>query len=129
MLERVSGLRFNEDFFCGYSPERINPGDKQHRLTRITYVTPETAETMDELYAPIVTAGRHKAVTTQEGETAGGFPSGRSALPCIGLAQNCRRICAVMPKAWTLPEKRASARTEAFSCLAAPIWPGFSTLR
>ena len=74
VLERVSGLQFNEDFFCGYSPERINPGDKQHRLTTITKVTsgstPETAETVDALYALIVTAGTHKASSIRVAEAA-----------------------------------------------------------
>ena len=65
VLERVSGLKFNQDFFCGYSPERINPGDKQHRLPAIRKVTagstPEVAELVDEVYASIVTAGTFKA--------------------------------------------------------------------
>lgn len=74
VLERVSGLTFNEDFFCGYSPERINPGDKQHRLTNITKVTagstPETADIVDALYASIVTAGTHKAASIRVAEAA-----------------------------------------------------------
>ncbi|WP_417808826.1 Vi polysaccharide biosynthesis UDP-N-acetylglucosamine C-6 dehydrogenase TviB [Thioclava sp.] len=74
VLERVSGLKFNEDFFCGYSPERINPGDKEHRLTTITKVTagstPETAETVDALYASIVTAGTFKAESIRVAEAA-----------------------------------------------------------
>jgi len=74
VLERISGLKFNEDFFCGYSPERINPGDKLHRLTTITKVTsgstPETAETVDALYASIVTAGTHKADSIRVAEAA-----------------------------------------------------------
>lgn len=74
VLERVSGLTFNVDFFCGYSPERINPGDKLHRLTTITKVTagstPETADTVDELYASIVTAGTHKADSIRVAEAA-----------------------------------------------------------
>jgi len=65
VLERESGLRFNQDFFCGYSPERINPGDKQHRVTDIVKVTsgstPEIADRVDALYASIITAGTHKA--------------------------------------------------------------------
>jgi UDP-N-acetyl-D-galactosamine dehydrogenase len=64
-IERVSGLRFNTDFFAGYSPERINPGDKINTLTKIKKVTsgstPETAEKVDALYASIITAGTHKA--------------------------------------------------------------------
>lgn len=74
ILERVSGLTFNTDFFVGYSPERINPGDKQHRLSTITKVTagstPETAETVDALYAAIVTAGTHKAPSIRVAEAA-----------------------------------------------------------
>src|ERR1041385_6517790 len=61
VLEQVSGLKFNKDFFCGYSPERINPGDKQHRLTNIKKVTsgstPEVADKVDALYRRIVTVG------------------------------------------------------------------------
>src|SRR5690554_4620166 len=65
ILEQVSGLKFNVDFFCGYSPERINPGDKQHRVTTIMKVTsgstPAAADFVDVLYASIITAGTHKA--------------------------------------------------------------------
>lgn len=74
VLERVSGLRFNVDFFCGYSPERINPGDKAHRLSTICKVTagstPETAETVDALYASIITAGTWKAESIRIAEAA-----------------------------------------------------------
>lgn len=74
VLERVSGLRFNQDFFCGYSPERINPGDKLHRLTTIRKVTagsnPETAETVDALYAGIIEAGTYKAESIRVAEAA-----------------------------------------------------------
>jgi UDP-N-acetyl-D-galactosamine dehydrogenase len=74
VLERVSGLRFNVDFFAGYSPERINPGDKAHRLTTIRKVTagstPETAHTVDALYASIVTAGTWKAESIRVAEAA-----------------------------------------------------------
>ncbi|TNE94712.1 MAG: Vi polysaccharide biosynthesis UDP-N-acetylglucosamine C-6 dehydrogenase TviB [Rhodobacteraceae bacterium] len=74
VLERVSDLKFNEDFFCGYSPERINPGDKEHRLTTIKKVTagstPEAAEVVDALYASIVTAGTHKAESIRVAEAA-----------------------------------------------------------
>lgn len=65
VIEQTSGLVFNRDFFAGYSPERINPGDKQHRLPTIKKVTsgstPEIADRVDELYAGIITAGTHKA--------------------------------------------------------------------
>lgn len=74
VLERVSGLRFNQDFFCGYSPERINPGDKLHRLTTIKKVTagstPETADTVDALYGSIVDAGTFKAESIRVAEAA-----------------------------------------------------------
>ena len=74
VLERVSGLKFNDDFTCGYSPERINPGDKEHRLTTILKVTagstPETAQTVDALYASIITAGTYKAESIRVAEAA-----------------------------------------------------------
>ncbi len=74
ILERVSGLRFNADFFVGYSPERINPGDKAHRVTTIKKVTsgstPATADFVDGLYASIVTAGTHKAPSIRVAEAA-----------------------------------------------------------
>jgi UDP-N-acetyl-D-glucosamine/UDP-N-acetyl-D-galactosamine dehydrogenase len=74
VLEQVSGLKFNKDFFCGYSPERINPGDKQHRLTTIIKVTsgstPEIADKVDELYASIITAGTYKAENIRVAEAA-----------------------------------------------------------
>jgi len=64
-LEKASGLKFNHDFFCGYSPERINPGDKEHRLPHIKKVTsgstPAVALAVDALYAQIITAGTHQA--------------------------------------------------------------------
>jgi UDP-N-acetyl-D-galactosamine dehydrogenase len=73
-LERVSGLRFNQDFFCGYSPERINPGDKLHRLTTIRKVTSgstrEVAKVVDELYRQIITAGTHPAESIKVAEAA-----------------------------------------------------------
>jgi UDP-N-acetyl-D-galactosamine dehydrogenase len=74
ILERVSGLEFNRDFHAGYSPERINPGDKQHRVTSIRKVTsgstPEAAEFVDRLYASIITAGTHKASSIKVAEAA-----------------------------------------------------------
>ena len=74
VLERVSGLTFNRDFFCGYSPERINPGDKEHRLPTIRKVTsgstPEVADTVDALYGEIITAGTHKAPSIKVAEAA-----------------------------------------------------------
>lgn len=74
VLERVSGLTFNEDFYCGYSPERINPGDKEHRLPTICKVTsgstPEIAEEVDSLYREIITAGTYKAQSIKVAEAA-----------------------------------------------------------
>jgi len=74
ILESVSGLKFNEDFFAGYSPERINPGDKAHRLPEIMKVTagstPEAADYVDSLYASIITAGTHKASSIRVAEAA-----------------------------------------------------------
>jgi UDP-N-acetyl-D-galactosamine dehydrogenase len=74
ILERESGLIYNRDFFAGYSPERINPGDKQHRVTSIRKVTSastaEAAEFVDQLYASIITAGTHKASSIRVAEAA-----------------------------------------------------------
>jgi UDP-N-acetyl-D-galactosamine dehydrogenase len=74
ILERISGLKFNRDFFAGYSPERINPGDKQHRLTTIRKVTagstPAVAEFVDKLYASIIKAGTHRASSIRVAEAA-----------------------------------------------------------
>jgi len=74
ILESESGLKFNEDFFCGYSPERINPGDKEHRVTTIKKVTsgstPEAAEKVDQLYKSIITAGTFKASSIKVAEAA-----------------------------------------------------------
>ena len=74
ILEQTSGLVFNQDFFAGYSPERINPGDKEHRVTTIKKVTSgstlEVAETVDRLYGSIITAGTHKASSIKVAEAA-----------------------------------------------------------
>ena len=74
VLERVSGLKYNVDFFAGYSPERINPGDKLHRVTDIRKITsgsnPEIAEVVDALYCEIITAGTHKASSIRVAEAA-----------------------------------------------------------
>ena len=74
VLEKFSGLRFNKDFYCGYSPERINPGDKQHRLPSIKKVTsgstPRIADVVNALYASIVTAGTHQASSIRVAEAA-----------------------------------------------------------
>jgi UDP-N-acetyl-D-galactosamine dehydrogenase len=74
VLEKISGLKFNVDFFCGYSPERINPGDKEHRLPTIKKVTSgsthDVAESVDQLYKEIITAGTHKASSIRVAEAA-----------------------------------------------------------
>lgn len=74
ILEKISGLTFNQDFFCGYSPERINPGDKERRLTNILKITsgstPEIATIVDDLYKSIITAGTHKASSIKVAEAA-----------------------------------------------------------
>ena len=74
ILEQHSGLIFNKDFYCGYSPERINPGDKEHRVTTIKKVTsgstPEIADKVDSLYRSIITAGTHKVSTIKVAEAA-----------------------------------------------------------
>ena len=73
LLEK-SGLKFNKDFFCGYSPERINPGDKEHTVTKIKKITsgstPEIADKVDEIYRSIITAGTHKASSIKVAEAA-----------------------------------------------------------
>lgn len=74
VLEKISGLVFNQDFYAGYSPERINPGDKEHRVTNILKVTagstPEVADLVDDVYNLIITAGTHKASSIKVAEAA-----------------------------------------------------------
>ena len=74
VLEKISGLKFNEDFFAGYSPERINPGDKEHTVAKIKKVTsgstPEVADLVDALYNSVITAGTHKATSIKVAEAA-----------------------------------------------------------
>jgi len=74
VLERISGMKFNENFYCGYSPERINPGDKEHTVTKILKVTsgstPEAAEYVDQLYKSVIVAGTHKASSIKVAEAA-----------------------------------------------------------
>jgi UDP-N-acetyl-D-galactosamine dehydrogenase len=74
VLEKFSGLKFNQDFYCGYSPERINPGDKEHTVTKILKVTsgstPEIGKKVDELYKSIITAGTHLAPSIKVAEAA-----------------------------------------------------------
>jgi UDP-N-acetyl-D-galactosamine dehydrogenase len=74
IIEKISGLKYNVDFFCGYSPERINPGDKLHRVTTIKKVTsgstPEVADKVDQLYRKVITAGTYKASSIRVAEAA-----------------------------------------------------------
>jgi UDP-N-acetyl-D-galactosamine dehydrogenase len=74
VIEKYSGLKFNIDFFCGYSPERINPGDKEHRITNIKKITsgstPLIANLIDDLYKDIISAGTHKAKSIKVAEAA-----------------------------------------------------------
>lgn len=74
ILERFSNLKFNEDFYCGYSPERINPGDKEHTISNIKKITsgstPEIADLIDDLYKEIISAGTHKAPSIKVAEAA-----------------------------------------------------------
>ena len=74
ILEKSSGLKFNQDFFCGYSPERINPGDKDHTISNIKKITsgstPEIADLIDDLYNEIITVGTHKAPSIKVAEAA-----------------------------------------------------------
>lgn len=74
VLEKMSGLKFNQDFFCGYSPERINPGDKVHTVTKIRKITsgstPEIAEIVDEVYRSVIVAGTYKAASIKVAEAA-----------------------------------------------------------
>ena len=74
ILEKFSGLKFNQDFFCGYSPERINPGDKNHTISKIKKITsgstPDIAKLVDDLYNEIITVGTHKAPSIKVAEAA-----------------------------------------------------------
>jgi UDP-N-acetyl-D-galactosamine dehydrogenase len=74
ILENISGLKFNVDFYCGYSPERINPGDKEHTVKKILKITsgstPEIADIVDQLYSSVITAGTHKAPSIKVAEAA-----------------------------------------------------------
>ena len=74
VLEKFSGLQFNKDFFCGYSPERINPGDKEHTVTKIKKITsgstPEASDLVDSLYASVIIAGTHRAPSIKVAEAA-----------------------------------------------------------
>ena len=74
VLEKFSGLKFNEDFYAGYSPERINPGDKEHTVEKILKVTsgstPQIGEKVNDLYKSVITAGTHLAPTIKVAEAS-----------------------------------------------------------
>ena len=92
ILEKFSNLKFNKDFFCGYSPERINPGDKEHTVTKILKVTagstPEIGKKVNELYASVITAGTHLAPTIKVAEAAKIIENSRSEERRVG--KECR---------------------------------------
>jgi UDP-N-acetyl-D-galactosamine dehydrogenase len=96
ILEELSGLTYNEDFFCGYSPERINPGDKQRKLPDIKKITsgstPEAADFVDELYGSVVTAGTHRASSIRVAEAAKVMENTQRDLN-IALANELAMIC------------------------------------
>ncbi len=95
VLESEGGLTFNRQFYCGYSPERMNPGDREHTVETITKVTsgstPEVAEFVDELYRQVVRAGTHRAASIRVAEAAGTkwnflpFRPGLVGGHCIGV--------------------------------------------
>lgn len=96
ILEELSGLQYNRDFFCGYSPERINPGDKQRKLADIQKITsgstPEAADFVDELYCTIITAGTHRASSIRVAEAAKVMENTQRDLN-IALANELAMIC------------------------------------
>ncbi|MBO9518741.1 MAG: nucleotide sugar dehydrogenase [Porphyrobacter sp.] len=96
ILEELSGLTFNRDFFCGYSPERINPGDKKHKISDIMKITsgstPETADFVDQLYRRIITAGTHRASSIRVAEAAKVMENTQRDLN-IALANELAMIC------------------------------------
>ena len=95
-LEKGSGLSFNKDFFAGYSPERINPGDKEHTVKKILKVTsgstPETADAVDALYASVITAGTYKASSIKVAEAAKVIENSQARYQC-GF---CERTCEIL---------------------------------
>jgi UDP-N-acetyl-D-glucosamine/UDP-N-acetyl-D-galactosamine dehydrogenase len=99
VIEKVSGMKFNVDFFCGYSPERINPGDKLHTVTTIKKVTsgstPEVAEIVDQLYKRVIKAGTHKAPSIKVAEAAKVIENSQRDIN-IAFVNELARICAHM---------------------------------
>src|SRR6056297_1336702 len=96
VLERTSGLKFNTDFYAGYSPERINPGDKEHTVTKILKVTsgstPEAAAFIDDLYKQVITAGTHLAPTIKVAEAAKAIENSQRDIN-IALVNELSKIC------------------------------------
>ncbi len=99
VIERVSGMKMNVDFFAGYSPERINPGDKEHTVTTIHKITsgstPEVAEEVDQLYKKVIKAGTHKAPSIMVAETAKVIENSQRDIN-IAFVNEIARICAHM---------------------------------
>lgn len=95
MVERVSGLKFNAGFFAGYSPERINPGDKLHTVEKIRKVTsgstPEIGKKIDAVYASVITAGTHLAPSIKVAEAAKVIEN-RSGISISLLLTNCPKF-------------------------------------
>jgi UDP-N-acetyl-D-galactosamine dehydrogenase len=98
-IEKTSGMKFNVDFFAGYSPERINPGDKEHTVTTIHKITsgstPEIAEEIDQLYKKVIVAGTHKAPSIRVAETAKVIENSQRDIN-IAFVNELARICAYM---------------------------------
>ena len=99
VIEKVSGMKMNVDFFAGYSPERINPGDKEHTVTTIHKITsgstPEVAEEIDQLYKKVIKAGTHKAPSIRVAETAKVIENSQRDIN-IAFVNELARICAHM---------------------------------
>jgi UDP-N-acetyl-D-glucosamine/UDP-N-acetyl-D-galactosamine dehydrogenase len=99
VIEKFSGMKYNKDFYCGYSPERINPGDKQHTVTTIKKVTsgstPEVAEIVDQLYKQVIKAGTHKAPSIRVAEAAKVIENSQRDIN-IAFVNELARICAHM---------------------------------
>ncbi len=99
VIEKVSGMKYNQDFYCGYSPERINPGDKLHTVTTIKKVTsgstPEVAEIVDQLYKTVIKAGTHKAPSIKVAEAAKVIENSQRDIN-IAFVNELARICSHM---------------------------------
>jgi len=99
VIEKVSGMKYNQDFYCGYSPERINPGDKLHTVTTIKKVTsgstPEVAEIVDQLYKKVIKAGTHKAPSIKVAEAAKVIENSQRDIN-IAFVNELARICSHM---------------------------------